>query len=417
MTQVVAKAERNAGALRSSRYYKRVRHLAVIAGLAAVIAAMITAGAPALAAPARVKPAALPFAVDWTRDYDGAAPVAAAVSDAGLLIVGFANRIEAISLTSGNTEWSLPVPAPRLACDATSCIAGDNTVVRAIDLARKTVRWQKPAPGPLAFAPILRSGWVFLTATDGRVIALHDTDGATLWTFAADGALTGPPSVDGDRLAVATARSTVSLLDLNTGRALWTTLPLAGLPGAPRLGGGMVYVGTENRELAVIDAPTGKLKFSARTGGIVMGAPALDDRFVYGAGQDGVLRAFDRGSGALRWYADLPTRPAGVGPVTDDGLTIIALRNGAFQAYLATSDGKTSAAVIAPPGAGDSTVLLPTPPMIAGAGAAMRLVTLSSSVGDDSKWTAAVIRAAAGLRLSALPATIPGLALTLTPPR
>jgi hypothetical protein len=125
---------------------------------------MITAGAPALAAPTRVKPAALPFATDWTRDYDGTAPVAAAVSDAGLLIVGFANRIEAISLASGNTEWSLPVPALRLACDATSCIAGDNTVVRAIDLARKTVRWQKPTPGPLAFAPILRSGWVFLTA-------------------------------------------------------------------------------------------------------------------------------------------------------------------------------------------------------------------------------------------------------------
>ncbi len=413
----MAKAKPNAGALRSSRYYKRVRHLAVIAGLAAAIAVSTIADSPALAARPRVAPPALPFGADWTHDFEGAPPVTAAVSEAGLLIVGFANKLDAISLATGQAEWSLPVPASRLACDATSCVAGDNVTVRGIDLAGKTVRWQKPSPGPLAFAPVLRSGWVFLTATDGRVIALHDTDGATLWTFVADGALTGPPSADGDRLAVATARSTVSLLNLTTGRALWTSRPLAALPGAPRLGGGMVYVGTEDRKLAFIDAGTGTLKFSVRTGGTVMGAPALDDRFVYGAGQDGVLRAFDRGSGALRWYADLPTRPASVGPVTDGGLTIIALGNGAFQAYLATGDGKTSAAVIAPPGAGDSTVLLPTPPMIVGAGASMRLVTLSSSVGDDSKWSAAVTRAAAGLTLSALPATIPGLALTLTPPQ
>ena len=378
---------------------------------------MIAAGSPISAAPTRVVPAALPFSAEWTHSYDGSAPVAAAVSDAGFLIAGFADRIDAISLTSGIIDWSLPLPAPRLACEGTLCVAGDNGTIRGIDVVRKAVRWQRPTPGPLAFAPTLRSGWIFLTVTDGRVIALRETDGATLWTFSADSALTGPPSVDGDRVAVATANSTVSLLDLRTGQALWTTVPLAGLPGAPRLGGGMVCVGMENRELAFIDAAKGKLRFSVRTGGIVMGAPALDDRLVYGAGQDGVLRAYDRGSGALRWYADLPTRPAGVGPVTDAGLTIIALRTGEFRAYLASGDGKVTAAVIAPPGAGDSTVLLPAPPMIAGTGASMRMVTLSSSVGDESKWSATVTRAGAGLAVSALPATIPGLALTLTAPQ
>lgn len=414
----MAKARPKTGASQSNRYYKRVRYLAIIDAAAGIAVAVVVACVITAAAPARVVPAGLPLASAWSRDYPGTAPVSAAASDGGWLVAGFVDHLEIVSIDTGEPLGSLPLPAVHLACNASICVAGDNTTTRAVDLARKTVRWQQPTPGPLAFAPTLRSGWVFLTTTDGHIAALRDTDGVKLWTFAAPAALTGPPSVDGDRIAIATANAAITLLDLRTGRVVWTT-PLAAsdVPGAPRLGGGMIYVGTENRELLFIDADDGHVKDIQRSGATIVGAPALDEHLVYTVSQDGVLRGFHRSSGALQWHADLPTRPANSGPVAEQNLTTVALRSGAFHVFLSDANGNAPAAIIPPPGVADSTVLLLVPPIIAGAGSTTRLITISVSVGDYSKWTAAVTTAVSRMPLSALPTWIPGLPLTLTAPR
>lgn len=377
---------------------------------------MVVASPFLVAAPSRVGPPALPLAAHWTIEVPGAPPIAAALSDGGWLIAGFPDHLSIFSLASGEAAWTSPVPGLRLACVTTLCVATDQTMVRTIDLERRAVRWQKPLSSPLAFAPTLRNGWVFLTTADGQVTALRDTDGSEVWTYAAGAPLTGAPSVDGQQLAVATANRAVTLVDLRSGRALWTARTEA-TPGAPRLGGGMVYVATSNRELLFVDAATGRIKSTSRTGGGVLGPPALDETFVYTAGPDGVLRAFDRGSGSLTWYGNLPTRPSGAGPVVDTGLAIVALHTGAFQAYLAKGDGKKPAVQLAAPGAADSTVSLAVDPLITGAGPTLRLVTITHSVGDFSKWNAAVTGTAPRLKVTGLPATIPGLALKLTAPR
>ncbi len=393
-----------------------MRHLAVSHGIAAALATTVVASTLLLAAPSRVRPTALPLTALWTRQVTGAPPLAAALSDSGYLVAGFADHVEVMALSTGATAWSSPIPGALLTCESTICVAGDTTAVRAIDLAGKTVRWQKLTPKPLALPPTLRSGWVFLTSADGHVTALRDTDGSEVWTYAASAPLTGVPSVDGSHVAVASTDGRVTLIDLKTGRALWSTL-LPARPGVPRLGGGMVYVGTDDRRLAYLHATTGQIKDLARTGGAVLGAPAIDERFVYTGGQDGVLRAFDRGNGTLSWYADLPTRPTSAGPVVDTGLVAIALHTGGFQLYLSSGDTKKPAAQLAAPGAGDSTVSLAVPPMITGAGATLRLVTLTHDVGDFSKWSASVTGVAPPLVVSGLPSTIPGLSLKLTAPR
>lgn len=393
-----------------------MRHLAVIHGIAATLVTAVVASTLLLAAPARVVPLALPLAAQWTREVAGAPPLAADLSDSGFLVVGFADHLEVMALSNGATAWSSPIPAALLACESKICVAGDSTAIRAIDLAAKTVRWQKLTPKPLAIAPTLRSGWVFLTSADGHVTALRDTDGSEVWTFAAPAPLTGPPSVDGAHVALASADGHVTLVDLKSGKALWATR-LSARPGVPKLGGGMVYVGTEDRRLAYLTAATGQIKDLARTGGAVMGAPALDDRFVYTGGHDGVLRAFDRGNGTLSWYADLPTRPTSAGPVVDKGLVAIALHTGGFQLYLSDGETKKAAAQLAAPTSADSTITLAVPAMITGAGTTLRLVTVTHAVGDFSKWSASVTGTAPRLSISGLPATIPGLSLKLTAPR
>lgn len=395
-----------------------MRHLAAILALATALVVVGVTTTVTVAAPARVVPTALPFAPAWTHEYQGTPPVAAALSDGGWLVAGFTDHLEFISLATGVLSGSLPLPATRLECDRAVCVVADDTTIRAIDIATRTVRWQKPFAGALAFPPALRSGWIFLTGKDGRVTALRDNDGTDVWKFSARAPLTGPASIDGDRIAIATADAAVTLLDLRTGRALWTTPIETGMPGTPRLGGGDVYVGTEDRDLVILNAANGRVTALQRTGAKIVGAPALDEHLIYTVGQDGVIRAFERGNGALKWYNDLPTRPASIGPVTSPGLVTVALRDGSFQVMLGDGDGKKPAALIAPPGPVDNPPTLPVAPMAAGTGPALRLATISVAVGDTSKWSATVTAAAAGLPVSTqLPALIPGLALQLTAPR
>ena len=200
------------------RYYKRVRHLAVI-----ISAALLSVGAADFhAATPPVSPSALPLSAAWTREFAGAPPTTAAVAGSGWIVAGFPDHIEFIALDSGERVGSLPVPGTHLACGPTLCVAGDDSLIRAVDVAARTVRWQRPAPAALAATPVLRNGWVFLVTADGHVAALRETDGSTVWTHAAGAALTGPVSVDGDRVALATAQGDVQVIDVAAGRVIWT---------------------------------------------------------------------------------------------------------------------------------------------------------------------------------------------------
>jgi outer membrane protein assembly factor BamB len=394
-----------------------VRYLAITARLAGIAATLLAAREFPSAASTRIAPLALPFAPAWSRQYQGSAPVIAAVSDSGWLVAGFDDHIEFLSLATGESAGRLPLPTPQLACDDTTCVSADDRVIRSIDVGKRTVRWQKQVSGPLAFPPTLRNGWVFFATTDGHVQALRDVDGAPVWTYEARAPLTGQLAVDGGHIAIATENGDITLIDVLTGHRVWlTTLP-AGRPGTPTLGGGMVLVGTDNRELLFVGASDGALKDSQRNVAAINGMPTLDERFFYICSDDGVLRAYDRRGRALKWYADLPTRPANVGPVSSDGLTIVALRTGAFQVYLSDGDGKRAAAAIPAPTIGESAAVLPIPPMITGSGASTRLVTISVSVGDSSNWSAAVTAGGAALDLTAQPTVVPGRALTLSTPQ
>ena len=411
----MAKARPDAGSSRSSRYYKRVRHLAVTVGFATLVAVTASLSAFPSANSRLSTPAALPLRHAWTIEQTGTPPVALAASAGGWLVAGFDDSLRVFATDTGDVLGTLPLPASQLACDAANCVVGNNQAVRSINLSRRVVRWQRQVPTSLAFAPVLRSGWVFLASTDGRVVALRDVDGAEVWSASAGASLTGPPSVDGDRLVVATTDNRVVMLDVLTGRVLWTYATDA-RPLIPRLGGGLVLIGTTARDLWWIDALTGRPKFAQRTGGTVIGAPALDDELVYAVSQDGVLRAFDRGNGAQRWYANLPTRPE-AGPLTDGAMILVSLHDGRIFGYLPSNAGQRSAVQVSPQGEGDGAKRLPVAPLIAGAGAQLTLLSVVTNVADTSKWWASLTRGGAAVPLSAMPSQIPGLRLTLTAPR
>lgn len=370
------------------------------------------AGAIVAAAPADVPVRhidALPIAKTWTKTLDGPAPVTAATAE-GRLLAGWTDHFDVYSLETGDKDWSLPLPATRAACDAMFCVVADDAMVRGIDLTRRAITWQRPLDRPLGLPPTLRSGWVLLASQAGVVRALQATDGREIWRFDAGGALTGAPAINGNQVAVATVASKLTLLELANGHPAWT-VTLEQLPGAPRMGGGAVLVGTGNGRLGFVDQVTGRLRFETRTGGNVTGMPALDEKHIYTVGQDGVLRAFDRGNGAQRWYSNLTTR-ASDGPFVDGDLVFVPLRTGAVDVRL--NDGKPAVQLAAP---GTETTRLPMPPLFAGAGATLSVVTVSYDLNDIGKWTLVRYSSGAALLPTARPSRIPGLSLTLTAPK
>jgi len=384
-------------------YYKRVRSSSVAINI--IMSAVLAGAAAGDAVPRRID--ALPLIKTWTQSVDGPAPVVAAAG-AARFVAGWADHLDVFSIETGAKEFTLPVPAARAACDDMFCVVADDVSVRGVDLARRSVRWQRALDRPLSAAPALRSGWVLLATQSGVVRALQAIDGREVWTADAGAALSGAPSINGDRVAIATVARTVSLIDLPNGRPLWS-VTLEHQPGAPRLGGGRVMVGTENGRLMILDEADGRTRFETRTGGNVTGAPALDEDHIYAVGQDGVLRAFDRGNGAQRWYANLSTR-ASDGPSVDGDLVFVPLRTGAVDVRM--KDGK---AIVQLPAPGADR--LPFAPLIAGAGASLSVVTVSYDLADTSKWSLIRYATAGPLLTSARPSKIPGLTLTLTPPR
>lgn len=364
----------------------------------------------ALSAAERVTPAALPFTRVATRDLPGAAPDTAALAGAWLA-AGYADHLQLVPLTAGTAEapTTLPIPAVRLACDGPVCVAADAAMIRSIDVTRRVVRWQRPLPGALATDPLVRAGWVFLALDGGRLAALRLADGGTAWITDPGPALAAPPSLDGNSLALVSQAPDLTVRDVQTGRILWQAR-LTAAPGAPRLGGGRVYLGTEAGDLLAVRADTGALVFRHRLAGRLIGAPALDEDHVYTTGIDGNLRAFDRGNGAQAWVAGLPTRPLD-GPVTDEGLVLVALRTAGVQAFLPT---RPLAATLASPAAKNAATRFAVPVLIDGRGPGLRVVTVTYDVNDLSRWTLSVVGAAGRLPVTtALPPTVPGLALTL----
>ena len=110
--------------------------------------------------------------------------------------------------------------------------------------------------------------------------------------------------------------------------------------------------------------------------------------------------------------AALPTRPLD-GPVTDEGLVLVALRTAGVQAFLPT---RSLAATLTSPAAKNAATRFAVPVLIDGRGPGLRVVTVTYDANDLSRWTLSVVGAAGRLPVTtALPPTVPGLALTLGP--
>jgi outer membrane protein assembly factor BamB len=99
----------------------------------------------------------------------------------------------------------------------------------------------------------------------------------------------------------------VVALALDTGDELWER-NLPGELSPPAASGDRVFVGSTDNFLYALDARTGIEQWRWRNGGDVIGA-AVDGDVVYFASLDNMIRAVNRGNGNQRWLKPTGTRP------------------------------------------------------------------------------------------------------------
>lgn len=196
-----------------------------------------------------------------------------------------------------------------------------------------------------------RSGWVYVTTRDGRVLCFDA--GARKWTVEVGSGAIVAPVVHGDDVLVGTVDGVLTILNKVTGerrsRAILGEEIVAPpvVVDTPR--GARAYVGTSGDSVFAVDLALGQKLWRAHrdlpTGFTITGfaRPAVGDGVVYAGFADGTVEALDAETGAVLWERQLSpgTELVDIGAVAFDGRTLFATSYSGGVYALDPRDGAT----------------------------------------------------------------------------
>lgn len=162
-------------------------------------------------------------------------------------------------------------------------------------------------------------GVLYATSGFGTLTAMDAATGAVRWTQVLNSAATGAPTVDGDRVFVATRNGIGWAIDASNGRILWEVLGRegpAGLVGgpAPSVAGPLVIFPFASGQMVAAGINTGAPTWAASVAGRdatrafsaitdLSGAPVVDTTRVYAGSHAGRVSAISLASGQVEWSA------------------------------------------------------------------------------------------------------------------
>lgn len=207
--------------------------------------------------------------------------------------------------------------------------------------------WSVTLPGASSY-PLIANGMVFVTAGDGKLYALNQATGATVWSR--DVGSNDGPTYEAGIVFVATHSADVLAFDAATGATRWTKhlgIEYAG-NGAPTAAGGLVYAGGSSyQNLYALRGTDGRLVWQqpVRLGG-GDSSPAIDDDGVYVAYACERTYGFARLTGTALWHHPGPcTGAGGSAPVVAGGKVFVWAHEGGNHVILSAATGAELGAV------------------------------------------------------------------------
>ncbi len=249
---------------------------------------------------------------------------------------------------------------------------------------RTEPRWVYPRTGTIGgniIGGLVADGdKVYVTSSDGSVLALHATDGFKEWEFPSVGTvgrIWSAPAVDGDTVFVGSFDKNLYALDAQTGEKKWEFSTGGTVAATPAVAGGIVYVGSFDRHLYAVDAASGQKRWrfpaDGQDGpvGWFWAKPLVLNGVVYAPNLDGKVYAVDAVSGNSIGVYDLKlpisSSPVAVGNniIVATSVTNRAKRQGNIYSLTAASDQAKllhgiNETIFAPLFASDTTVYIQT---------------------------------------------------------
>ena len=247
--------------------------------------------------------------------------------------------IVALDRERGQQAWFRPIATafPPVVDGGTVYIA-TSAGLEAIDAETGADRWTLPLDRTIIAPLVLDTGWLIAIVEPNTILAFRASDAALIWRATLGATPAFPPVPGGDAaLYITRTDGRVVAFALADGTRLWERA-LPGTLSEPAAGPDRVFVGSTDNSFTALDADTGEIEWRwSRGGGDVIGA-AVDGNVVYFASLDNILRAVNQDNGNQRWKKETGTRPV-MPPRAFGGIVIVPGLTPAMAVFV----GKTGA--------------------------------------------------------------------------
>ena len=183
--------------------------------------------------------------------------------------------------------------------------------------------------------PVIGSGRVYVSSTDGKVYALDIVEGFQVWNFDAGDAMEASPMLLDTVLYVGSLDGDFFALSAETGQVLWKAALGSGIYGSANWAEveegseKSILVGCYDNHLYCFGADSGERKWTYETQNYINGTPATDGRRVVFGGCDAILHIVDIADGSRIGEVDVGSYIPGSAAVVD-GYAYVGHYNGAM---------------------------------------------------------------------------------------
>jgi outer membrane protein assembly factor BamB len=285
-----------------------------------------------------------PFHLDWLSGGTSLVEFPPAVAFRYLYYASLNGNLIALSTRNGKRLWTVHVgrceaasPAVnrlsrgsvyetflnRQPCGRNAARRGDGELLVVAAGPSHLVRWRK-ALGASETSPLIVGNRVYVGDAKGKVYCLRASDGSTIWTYRAGGAVKGALAYDRGRLFFGAYDGRLYSLRASDGKLLWRAASNQALfdkrgtfYSTPAVAYSRVYLGSTDGHVYSFGERSGKLRWARATGGYVYGSPAVWQRRIFVGSYDHTFYALDAATGKVLWKFDANGPISGSATVVD----------------------------------------------------------------------------------------------------
>jgi outer membrane protein assembly factor BamB len=236
--------------------------------------------------------------------YNYSAPIVAY----GLVFVDAGNELEALDIKAGSLVWSFTSSKPLAAAPAVAngvlYLPTEEGNVYAFNALNGSPVWQEFVGAASEPSALVAGGAVFVGTNGGSEYKLSAADGHVIWTVSLGGFVDSPASIAGGVVYVSTSTPNVYALSAATGHILWF-ISHGGVVGAMAVSGGTLFVPSEDQHLYAVSTSTHAVLWSVGAGNIDRNGVALNGGTVF-LSNSGGAGAFNASNGATIWQYSAP---------------------------------------------------------------------------------------------------------------